>query len=253
MRLKELEKRLEKEPSNLGLRVTVAGLLREAGRSVEAVELYRSVAIAYRDQGRPQQAIAVCRSILEIAPDDRACQGLLAQLTGPAPGEDGVPRDTPLPRPVPHHVADPTSGAQRLSPAELADEIETRPGVKPLPTPPRGTGGLAEAARRISGMISGQRTEPVASPGSAGARSAPKGSAESVDAAAELDTRKRPRVDARALHKVAQQPPPTVPVERVETDDLVTPPTSNRALPRDSDDELTLPREKLPTDDDPTK
>ena len=65
-RLRDLEKRLEKEPHNLGLRVTVAGMLREAGRSIEAVELYRSVAIAYRDQGRPQQAIAVCRSILAL-------------------------------------------------------------------------------------------------------------------------------------------------------------------------------------------
>jgi hypothetical protein len=233
VRLKELEKRLEKEPGNLGLRVTVAGLLREAGRSVEAVELYRSVAIAYRDQGRVQQAIAVCRSILEIAPDDRACQGLLAQLTGSGDTGDGAPRETPLPRPVPHHIADPTSEAQRLSPAELADEVETRPGVKPLPTPPRGTQGLAEAARRISGMISGTRADPV-------------------DLAAELDTRKRPRVDARALHKVSQQPPPTVPVERLDTDEIVTPP-STRALPRDSDDELTLPREKLPSEDDPTK
>src|SRR3954466_8341715 len=80
--LKELEKRLKQEPTNLGLRVQVAGMLREAGRSIEAVELYRSVALAYRDQGRAAQAVAVCRSILEIAPDDMACQGLLAQLQG---------------------------------------------------------------------------------------------------------------------------------------------------------------------------
>ena len=80
MKLKELEKRLKQEPNNLGLRVQVAGMLREAGRSVEAVELYRSVAFAYRDQGRTQQAVAVCRSILEIAPEDAGCQGLLSQL-----------------------------------------------------------------------------------------------------------------------------------------------------------------------------
>ncbi len=67
MKLRELEKRLEKEPGNLGLRVTAAGLMHEAGRTVEAVELYRSVALAYRDAGRKQQAIAVCRSILELA------------------------------------------------------------------------------------------------------------------------------------------------------------------------------------------
>ena len=37
VKLKELEKRLKQEPNNLGLRVQVAGMLREAGRSVEAV------------------------------------------------------------------------------------------------------------------------------------------------------------------------------------------------------------------------
>ena len=80
MKLKDAEKRLKHEPNNLGLRVQVAGLMREAGRSLEAVELYRSVALVYRDQGRTQQAIAVCRSILEIAPEDAACQGLLSML-----------------------------------------------------------------------------------------------------------------------------------------------------------------------------
>jgi hypothetical protein len=79
-KLKDLEKRLKDEPDNLGLRVTLAGALREAGRVADAVELYRSVAIAYRDHGRSQQAIAVCRSILEIAPDDARCHGLLATL-----------------------------------------------------------------------------------------------------------------------------------------------------------------------------
>ncbi|HEX8113402.1 MAG TPA: tetratricopeptide repeat protein, partial [Kofleriaceae bacterium] len=79
-KLKELEQRLRSEPDNLGLRVAVAGALHEAGRRADAVELYRSVAVAYRDQGRPQQAITVCRSILELAPEDAPCQELLAAL-----------------------------------------------------------------------------------------------------------------------------------------------------------------------------
>jgi hypothetical protein len=85
VKLKDLEKRLKSEPTNLGLRVQVAGLMREAGRSLEAVEHYRAVALAYRDQGRTQQAIAVCRSILDIAPEDSACQGLLSMLQQGAP------------------------------------------------------------------------------------------------------------------------------------------------------------------------
>ena len=238
MKLKELEKRLEKEPANLGLRVTVAGLLREAGRSVEAVELYRSVAVAYRDQGRRQQAIAVCRSILEIAPDDVPCQGLLAALLAsgapvPAPAAPAVaPRpsasETPLPRPVPYHVADPTSSPQRVPPDEVAeesraDDVQTRPDERSRP-------GLAQAARRISGMITG-------------------------DLADQVETRKRPRIAEDQLRKITQ-PPPTVPVPRVEPDaDVMTPAVAQGAIPRDSEDELTVPREKLPPGEgeDPTR
>ncbi len=60
-RVRDLERRLRDEPNNLGVRVMLAAALREIGRDPEAIELYRSVAIAYRDQGRTQQAIAVCR------------------------------------------------------------------------------------------------------------------------------------------------------------------------------------------------
>ncbi|HEX7838229.1 MAG TPA: tetratricopeptide repeat protein, partial [Kofleriaceae bacterium] len=90
-KLKELEKRLRDEPDNLGLRVLVAGAQHEAGRRDDAVELYRSVAIAYRDQGRPQQAITVCRRILEIAPDDAPCHALLAALLASQPAPRGSP------------------------------------------------------------------------------------------------------------------------------------------------------------------
>ena len=96
-KLKELEQRLRDEPDNLGLRVMVAGALHEAGRRDDAVELYRSVAIAYRDQGRPQQAITVCRSILELAPGDGPCQELLATLLA----SQQAPRASPPPRPSP--------------------------------------------------------------------------------------------------------------------------------------------------------
>lgn len=139
--LRELEKRLRGEPENIGLRVQVAGALREIGRTSEAVEHYRTVAVAYRDQGRTKQAIAVCKSLLEIAPNDQRCSVLLAELEGPktpAPpptppkqppprppisAEPAPPRraevlltrlstldETPLPKALPYHVADPTSG-----------------------------------------------------------------------------------------------------------------------------------------------
>jgi hypothetical protein len=241
VKLKELEKRLEKEPNNLGLRVTVAGALHEAGRTVEAIELYRSVALAYRDGGRRQQAIAVCRSILELAPEDDACRSLLASLTAPAqplppvvamaapePKRRSSVDPTPLPKPVPYHVVDPTSGRQRVTPSHVEDlptseGADTRPGDEPRPE----TTGLAQAARRISGWISGDSVTPTG---------------EEEDLAAELDTRQRPRIDdSEALRKISL-PPPTVPTERVvlEDDDELTP-------LRESE-ELTQPRDKVDKD-----
>ena len=306
--LKDLEKRLKDEPENLGLRVTVAGAMREAGRQEEAVELYRSVAAAYRDQGRSQQAIAVCRSILEIAPDDIRCHALLASLvaghkgraardtanvygeemvlevgtpppaeardkppsippTGrtptppkvvapvatriprpptapPAAARAGVsvplparntpsPRssnrldETPLPVPMPYHVADPTTKSlKKLSEVDLAatpdpddlpvsEDAKTRPGAE---ANTRSVKGIANAARRISSALS----EP------------------SEDLSAELDTRQRPRIESDELDKIAH-PPPTVPVELAivdDDDDVATaPPSITRDMRARTDDE----------------
>lgn len=153
--VRELEKRLREEPDNLGLRVTLAGALLEVGREADAIELYRSVAIAYRDKGRTQQAIAVCRSILEIAPADGTSKALLETLdprSQPAPplpptvptGQPAKPKlpprpstsppdETPLPRAVPHHEADPTTaGIEKLSALDL-DTLE-RASSSPSPS-----------------------------------------------------------------------------------------------------------------------
>jgi hypothetical protein len=131
VKLKELEKRLKQEPNNLGLRVQVAGMLREVGRSVEAVELYRSVAFAYRDQGRTQQAIAVCRSILEIAPEDAGCQGLLSQLQNRSSAT--LPPVAPAQPVVPHAPAAPsrmpTQPANVIEPAHEVAERNQHPRV----------------------------------------------------------------------------------------------------------------------------
>jgi hypothetical protein len=232
--LRDLEKRLQKEPDNLGLKVTVASLLHEAGRTSEAIELYRSVALAYRDAGRKAQAAAVCRSILELAPRDEHSYALLASLTDPVPVPTAptpfritgpvesqepppigmpppreaikiptpVPRppvtppdaaparpssldETPLPKPVPYHVVDPTTGQNRLSPRELYDADPTRPDAAP-------TG---------------------------------------EDVSEAMATRKVRKLDSEELRKL----------EKVDFDDGLTP-------VRDSD-EITRPRDKLPDKD----
>jgi hypothetical protein len=173
-RIRDLQKRLEREPNNLGLRVTLAGALHQDGRVREAVELYRSVAIAYRDLGRNQQAIAVCNSILELVPDDAIVRTMLTALA-PDAAPDGTPEPpspasdtdiTPIPEPLPHHVARPTikpptkprgtapPSTRPIAPETKrpsADDAPTRPGAEPR----RSVSGLAVAARRISGMIAG--------------------------------------------------------------------------------------------------
>jgi hypothetical protein len=147
-KLKELEKRLRDEPDNLGLRVLVAGALHEAGRRDAAVELYRSVAIAYRDQGRPQQAITVCRSILEIAPDDAACHALLSGLLASQPAPRGAP--PPAPEPI-----EPPVLAPRTSPV-------SRPTPPRLPRPPSSGPEAAEFAEPVRRSI--PRGSPPAPP-----------------------------------------------------------------------------------------
>jgi CRP-like cAMP-binding protein len=78
--VKELDKQLRKDPNNLVLRVRLAGALVQAGQIGEAVEMYRSVAMAYYAQSRIDQAIAVCHSVLELAPDHHHTRMLLAEL-----------------------------------------------------------------------------------------------------------------------------------------------------------------------------
>jgi len=275
-KLKELEKRLRDEPENLGLRVMLAGALHEAGRRDDAVELYRSVAIAYREQGRTQQAIAVCRSILELAPGDASCQALLAAMVAshPAPidappgplseppprptprlrrppppgpgGEGAAPAAparrssggvTPLPAPVPYHLADPTLPTVVRS--ELPQhELDTYTEIS----------GIASAARLISeSLIAASRQRDLADLG--------EGDVALGDGASlERDTWRIPRTRASERDTFAELPlelgdddltlPPAIRIPRAHTgdDDLTLPLVSGVPRARLLDDEQTAPR-----------
>ncbi|MFN0245742.1 MAG: cyclic nucleotide-binding domain-containing protein [Kofleriaceae bacterium] len=256
-KLRDLEKRLRDEPNNLGLRVMFASALREAGRNSEAIELYRSVAIAYRDQGRTQQAIAVCRSILELVPSDEVSLALLAQLGGrPSSGTPPEPvpttsarsgpttspppeartpppqvktpspqvvppaqkplqvrppvieperrssrsDQTPLPRAVPYHVADPTTAnLAKLSARDVLEIPTLAEGTVDPPAPsrlppsrPGSDSGIASAARRISRDM--LRDDNYAE----------------MDVASDLSTRKIQRIPTQAEEdKLGEIPPPT--------------------------------------------
>ena len=96
---------------------------------------------------------------------------------------------TPLPNPVPYHLADPTSQPNKISSGDLDDV--TRVDDNPS--------GLSSAARRISGLISDSRGIP-----------------HEMDLSAELDTRQRRRIESEELKKIAK-PPPTIPIERARS------------------------------------
>jgi CRP-like cAMP-binding protein/tetratricopeptide (TPR) repeat protein len=78
--LKEYAKALREDPGNLVLRLKLAFVLRELGRSDEAIDMYRNVAVAYAQSGRLVQAMAVCKGILELDPNHNETQALLAEL-----------------------------------------------------------------------------------------------------------------------------------------------------------------------------
>lgn len=135
----------------------------------------------------------------------------------PAPRSSSRLDETPLPQPVPYHVADPTTrGLKKLSEVDLiptpdpdpddlpvSEDAKTRPGsesgLKEAPKP--NVRGIANAARRISSALL-----PTPPPGAGPSQG---------DLSAELDTRQRPRIETGELARIVQ-PPPTVPIERLE-------------------------------------
>jgi hypothetical protein len=267
-KLKELEKRLKNEPDNLGLQVLVAGALHEAGRRDDSIDLYRSVAMAYRDQGRSQQAITACHSALAIAPDDVRCLRLLsALLAGTLPPREAAPRAdrptppplpsppragretggdpddagelerqlsadvTPLPAPLPYHIADPTSSMPVVTPAELPlslqDELARYPQIA----------GIANAARQISASLIAASAQTMAS---------------EDDVSGELQTRRLSRISAADLQKISGPPPVLIgelgaprAASDLDDDEPTLLPSSDPILVGGGgvDDELTEPRE----------
>ncbi|HEY1548273.1 MAG TPA: cyclic nucleotide-binding domain-containing protein [Kofleriaceae bacterium] len=242
-----LEKRLEKEPGNLPLRITLAAALRDAGRSAEAVELYRSVALAYRAQSRNQQAIAVCRSILELAPDDPACRMLLVELTDPTtpPAVPGV---------LANPKADPPSGPREIwndtipkplpkpRPPVVANPRDTRDSTTPLPRPlPYHIADPTSSANKIPRIeldlpvVEGADTRPGDEPRSPDT-SGLAGAARRISGliAASLPS----RITPPDFDEAPTPPPVPAPPKRDTMLDA-------KAPSRDTDEDMTAPRELI--------
>jgi CRP-like cAMP-binding protein len=162
--VRDAERALERDPGNLALRLRLAAALRAAGRHHDALDVYRSVAVAYQREGRLLQALAVCRSILELAPDDLETNVLHGELeaarTG-APGEEPTRHDDGAGRRHRTPAAPPTPPATPPPPAPDApgedevdfDDEETRtpPVLPPLepPEPLPGNAGVPPVLLRV--------------------------------------------------------------------------------------------------------
>jgi hypothetical protein len=119
--------------------------------------------------------------------------------------------ETPLPKPVPHHIYDPTGRNTSIDPEDLDTSPNAGDG-----RPKRDT-GLALAARTISSKMK-----------------APEPKAEE-DISRPLDTRPVRRITNAELQKL-QQPPPTVEHERISDESITQP---------GDEEELTTPHDRM--------
>ena len=254
--LRDLEKRLEKEPDNLPLRVTVAGMLGEAGRRKEAVEHYRQVALAYRAQGRIQQAIAVCRSILELAPDDMAIHTLLAELSEPpAPAASQGPTTSTGtgtgPRKRTPSAVEPTATGVRAAPIEP----ELPPDPKPAAPAPKQAAVIVAASPRVrpaSDTVKPPSVPSLAEPPTDAAATNPRSSSSATSRAAlipvvrTLGSRPPTPPPIGPPSTVKRTPPPPPPARAklptgAPIDPRATPTTTESSPPRRSSFETMTP------------
>ncbi len=183
--VKAYEQRLQREPANVVTRLKLAATLRELGQVGEALRQYRAVAETYHREGRLLQALAVCRSALEIDPNDFETRTLYqvidAARTG-APDEEstqiaGEPGATaPDGAPGPWRgsppagaggMPQPLSGTQRMPAAGGPDGLSPLGGHREPAAAP--WGGRREPAAAPWGgpdglRPSGGRREPAAAP-----------------------------------------------------------------------------------------
>ena len=123
------------------------------------------------------------------------------------------------------------------------EELDTNPDPQ-RPRTPSGT-GLAEAARKISGLFNRDGRDSRDSRDSRDERRSTE------DVAEPMDTRPVRRIRDEDLKKLAKAPPLTGEHSRLSEDDLDTKPQEALTKPGGSDDdELTTPRDLLDPDED---
>ncbi|MCP4444718.1 MAG: cyclic nucleotide-binding domain-containing protein [Myxococcales bacterium] len=149
--IKELRKQLEGDPTNVVLRIRLASLLRDIGQHPEAVDHYLAVAKSYDMGGRIGQAIAVCKGVLEFAPQHPHAQQVYAYLKNrriqgqAASSDDDSPPASVVQR-----------GFGRDAKSEVEDVRRKRPTSMPTPLTDRGSEASLPGLRTTS---TGGRTQ----------------------------------------------------------------------------------------------
>lgn len=229
--LRELLRDIERNPDNVSLRVSAAAAFRHEGRLGEAVAMYKTVVQAYVAAGRFEQAKIVARSALELQPSDAELRALVdpspvfrvLDNTVPvrdmpsmpalnniveehvAPKRNSQYTPTPLPEPMPYHVAEPTrvSWAELDGPDPLEDSlVQTDPLLSERLPRARSTSGLSTAARKINEQLNAATPPPLR-----------RGS--SSDGSDDASTQRISRVNLQSEPSTDDDERATRPVERV--------------------------------------
>ena len=139
--IKELRKQLRDDPANVVLRIRLASLLRDVGEHSEAVEHYLAVSKSYDLSGRSGQALAVCKGVLEFAPQHEQAQQIYAYLESKRQQED-LDAASPLPPKLP------PGGLLGPDAPTVGDEgRRKRPTSMPTPLSDRGSGSTLPGLR----------------------------------------------------------------------------------------------------------
>ena len=94
--LKDLQKKVTKEPKNYYLLVKIGDLLAKTGKRAEALEAYRNASEKYSQNGFLVQAIAINKVILRLDPSQSQIHDQLTELYAKREmaAEEGVERET---------------------------------------------------------------------------------------------------------------------------------------------------------------
>ena len=123
--IKLVRKQLKRDPRSLPLRIRLATLLCENGQCDEGGRIFKAVADEYQTAGRLSQAIAVCKSALELDPDQPKMQRTLADLEVKRLEEDSRFKSPQVPvRPV---AAAPRNPPSRPVPVESRRSAPSEP------------------------------------------------------------------------------------------------------------------------------